>query len=168
MLHNHLRDMGRNIAELKHHWNICVISLKIWEEILWTTGYYCRDLGRDVPPGDLGRDIGDEKKCWGLRSVRASAFMVSSEYLLTVIWLPWHKYLAQTWSYYWSFLGNLTNLSRMDYFGNLWSLQYLHGFVGFLQFVFAGLQFADAFIVVSCRVAKKVWIMLSGSWRCEK
>jgi hypothetical protein len=51
----------------------------------------------------------------------------------------------------------------MDYFGNLWSLQYLHGFVGFLQFVFAGLQFADAFIVVSCRVPKKVWIMLSGS-----
>jgi hypothetical protein len=49
----------------------------------------------------------------------------------------------------------------MDYFGNLWSLQYLHGFVGFLQFVFAGLQFADAFIVG--RVPKKVWIMLSGS-----
>jgi len=48
MPHNHLRDLGRNIVELKTHTNAFMLVLQIWEEILLTMLHYVRDLGRDI------------------------------------------------------------------------------------------------------------------------
>lgn len=123
-LNNHLRDMGRNIAELKHHWKICRISLKIWEEIYWSKGHHIRDLGRDAAL-EIWEEILEVINDWGLCGHWHLRFLIF--WLIIdkqICHMPFLTYLlAQTENRYSGLVGNWQNawipLKSRD-------LQYLH------------------------------------------